>query len=257
MPGDIYRYFRIYERDISQIIGACDEDLREYREKSEEILSKYGLYKYMIYRNAIRSERARKRGIDDPAEQMDVLVLFKRNEYEIKTEAAVKASPEKAESLKAKLKKKQKVSHPGFTSVSGASSLLNNDYTLYKVDLRKREGKEIFSEFMELYALNPEDIKPYQYIAKCFGLQHSLVPNIPAKAKSRFSYYETYGERFGTGTGAYWLFAVPVHSPKYAAMAHSEASSSGLGEDYSPQFPVAELDREEYTKLWDMSVSGK
>ena len=250
MSGRIYRYFRIYEREISQIIEACKESLREYRQRSEELTSKYGIHKFMIYRNATRSERACKRGIDDPAEHMDVLVLFTKTDTDKQTETEIKSDPEKAEALKAKLKKTQRSRHPGFTSVSGSTGSGDN-FMLYKIDLRKREGKDIFKEFMDLYALNPEDTKPYQYIADCFGLQCSLVPNIPAKTKSKFSYYETFEDRFGQGAGAYWLFAVPVYSQRYARAAGQDSSRpTGLKDSFVPAPPAEEIEREEYLELW-------
>lgn len=257
MSVGIYRYFRIYERKIPQIIQACRESLGEYSQRSAELMSKYGIHKFTIYRNATRSGRACKRGVDDPAEHMDVLVLFAKTEDERKMESEIKANPERAEALKAKLKKVQRSSHPGFTSVSG-NTAVGDDFAIYKIDLRKREGKGIFREFMDLYALNPEETKPYQYIAQCFGLQCSLVPNIPAKTKSKFSYYETFGERFGQDPDAYWLFAVPVHSQQYAKMSGQDPlGPTGLKDSFQPVFPVEEIDRGEYLKFWDKAQKSE
>ena len=136
--------------------------------------------------------------------------------------------------------------------MNGSAGKTDPDYILYKVDLRKREGKEVFAEFMELHTLNPDDRKPYQYIAECFGLQHTLVPNRSMRSRSKCAYYDTYGERVGEGNSACWVFAVPVYSTEFAAMAgHGIDSPRGIQEDYNAPDPVKELSEEEFRSLRD------
>lgn len=244
MPESIYRYFAVRESDIPQVITACEDSLGEYERRSQELRERHGIHKFMIYRNAARSEKARKRGIDDPAEHMDVLVLFKKTEDEKQTEAQLK---EADENDRKRIKQMQKDFHPGFTSVNGSAGKVDPDYILYKVDLRKREGKETFTEFMDLHSLNPDDKRPYQYIAECFGLQHTLVANRSERGRSRYAYYDTYGERIGTGTGTQWIFAVPVYSSVYAAsVGHSSDTPRGLRDNFAVPAPVVEISEEEF-----------
>lgn len=248
MPDGIYKYFIIREREIPQIMRACKESLGEYEKKSQELRDKYGIHKFMIYRNAARSERARKRGIDDPSEHMDVLVLFRKTDADRNIEEKIKKQPEDRENLKKELKNTQRRAHPGFTSVNGYNGLSGDGYALYKVDLRKGDGKEIFMEFIELHRLNPDDTKPYQYIANCFGLQHTLVPNRCDSVKNRFAYYDTFGERKDTEAGVCWLFAVPVRSAEYARIARVDGIR-GLQDDFTVSSPAEEISQEEYLRL--------
>lgn len=247
MAEPIYRYFSVMESDIPHVLQACTESLGEYERRSKELREKHGIHKFMIYRNAARSEKARRRGADDPAEHMDVLVLFKKTDHEKQIEAMLKSADD---SERKNIKQIQKNFHPGFTSVNGSAGKTDPDYILYKVDLRKREGKEVFAEFMELHVLNPDDRKPYQYIADCFGLQHTLVPNRSGRSRSKYAYYDTYGERVGEGTEACWIFAVPVYSPEFASLSgHGSDSLRGLREDFIPSDPVRELTEEEFRSL--------
>lgn len=250
MANIIYRYFKIQEYDIPQIIEACNKTLEKYNTVSDELLTKYGIHKFMIYRNATRSERARKRGIVDPAEHMDVLVLFKKTDVDRVAEAEIESDNSNREFLKTKLKKTQRKARPGFTSVNSSSALLGDDYMLYKIDLRKREGKDIFNEFIELYKLNPDELKPYQFIANCFNIQNTLVPNKSIKASSKYSYYETFGERLGDGFNAFWIFAVPIYSKRFASIAgHGDDEPRGLPENFVVSAPMEEIERAEYLQL--------
>lgn len=250
MTSEIYRYFKVDECEIPQIISACEITLGKYKEMSEKLSEKYGLYKFMIYRNSGRSERARKRGVSDPSEHMDVLVLFKKTDEDRNAEAEIGATFENKESLRSKFKKTQRKAHPGFTSLNGSGNLLGDDYMLYKIDLRKREGKEIFDEFIELYKLNPEELKTSQFIANCFDIQFTLVPNRSDKETAKFAYYETFGERIGDGHDASWIFAVPVYSKVYTSVAgNSNEDPLGLTEDFYVSPPFEEICKDEYLEL--------
>ena len=94
MAEPIYRYFSVMESDIPHVLKACTESLGEYERRSAELREKHGIHKFMIYRNAARSEKARRRGADDPAEHMDVLVLFRKTDHEKQVEAMLKAANE-------------------------------------------------------------------------------------------------------------------------------------------------------------------
>lgn len=224
----LYRYFYITKLGESGSITRDIEDKYyeengDYIKAESELMRKYNIVRYFIFRNHLRYIKAcRRLQEEDPKNSLDMLATFKDD-----------------------------VIPDGFTTIDlgdgkekAAKEL--KGLNMYKIDLRTKTGKKIFDEFLELKGFTAgRELSLGDFVAKSFNLLYKFVPSYNEESKE---IYQTIMTQITSG----WLAAVPRCS-------FTDTNElRGLPDDYMPEPPVSEISKEEYfTRIRDAGQKGK
>lgn len=214
-----YRYFCIHR------VGNNAQKTKEYEctfkkdmgiqiEQEAELMQKYGIVSYMMFRSHTRYVKACQKMIDDdPKNYFDMIATFYTNKI-----------PE------------------GFTTIDLGDGKEQAQHELhglnmFKIDLRTKKGKQIFNEFYDMKNGVPgRESSLGEYIAKRFGLYHQFVPEYNVGIKG---IYNTIVKQ----TSDKWLIAVP-------RLSFTDTDEMrGISDDYIAESPVEEISRSEYFKM--------